>query len=293
MDFHYKKAMRILSFFLLISFSSSFTARKMTPINNKNQVVYSESSMDETYDKLAQRLYDKVFVQHQVKSADDTIGKNQQPSSSSQYWVAIAGGPGSGKTTTANAVADLLNQKYTKDENCCIVLPMDGFHYSKQKLQELDPPDGENYLKRRGAPWTMDADRCCELLTQAKEQGQGELPSYSREISDPVPGGVQLLPEHKIVLVEGLYLLGNIPDDPRWEPLQQLWDERWFVRCPSRDMQRERLIQRSLKTWNDLKVKTWGEGEIGATSKVDANDAKNMDIVAPGEQRADVVIESR
>lgn len=168
---------------------------------------------------------------------------------------------------------------------------MDGFHYTKEKLRELDPPEAENYLLRRGAPWTMDAELCVELLTKARKERQGELPTYCREISDPVTGGVTLLPEHKIVLVEGLYLL--MQDDPRWEPLQSLWDEAWFVKCPSREVQRQRLINRSLKTWSDLKIKTWGPGKEGAAKKVDANDAKNMDIIAPSEKFADVVIENK
>lgn len=168
---------------------------------------------------------------------------------------------------------------------------MDGFHYSKEKLKELDPPDADNYLRRRGAPWTMNVELCVELLTKAKQEGKGELPTYCREISDPVPGGVTLSPEHKVVLVEGLYLL--LKDDPRWEPLHSLWDETWFVRCPSREIQRQRLIDRSLKTWSDLKTKTWGPGETGAALKVDANDVKNLVIVAPCEEHADVLIENR
>ena len=155
----------------------------------------------------------------------------------------------------------------------------------------MDPPDAANMLARRGAPFTMDAELCYELLSKAKQTRQGELPTYCREISDPVPGGVTLRPHHKIVLVEGLYLL--LQDDPRWEPLQQLWDERWLIRCPSRDDQRERLVNRSLENWSELKVKTWGPGRKGAEKKVDANDVLNMDIVAASEKHADVLIESK
>ena len=205
----------------------------------------------------------------------------------------------SGKTTTATAVAERINNNRQSKVNsaeedyepCCVVLPMDGFHYSKERLREMDPPDAENLLARRGAPHTMDAELCYELLSKAKQDREGELPTYCREISDPIPGGVILQPHHKIVLVEGMYLL--MQDDPRWEPLQQLWDERWVVRCASRVDQRERLIQRSLENWSELKIKTWGPGREGAEKKVDANDALNMDIVAGSEKYADILIESR
>lgn len=167
---------------------------------------------------------------------------------------------------------------------------MDGFHYSKKELQELDPPNGESFLRRRGAPWTMNAELCFEQLHQARVNRCATLPTYSREISDPVPGGVSLLKSHRIVLVEGLYLLWA--HDPRWKPLQELWDERWFLKCPIRDVQRERLIHRSLKTWSEAKAKVWGAGREGVVARVDANDSLNMDIVAESEQYADVIIHS-
>ena len=197
-----------------------------------------------------------------------------------------------GKTTTAEAVAERLNQAAIGDDNdCCVVLPMDGFHFSQKRLSEMDPPDGTKFMKRRGAPWTMDAELCYKLLSQAKKNQSGDLPTYCREISDPVDGGVNLTTTNRIVLVEGLYLL--LADDPRWQPLQELWDEKWFVKCPSREEQKERLIQRSLKTWGEKKIKDWGEGRQGAEAKVDANDALNMDIVAPSEAFADIIVENK
>lgn len=105
-----------------------------------------------------------------------------------------------------------------------------------------------------------------------------------------MPGGVELLPSHEIVLVEGNYLL--LQDDPRWAPLAPLWDERWFVRCASAAEQRRRLISRHLETWNDEKTARWGPGEAGAAARADANDVLNMELIAPSEKFADVSIES-
>jgi pantothenate kinase len=224
--------------------------------------------MDRTYDMLASNL------QCHLRANDNH-----------QHWIAIAGGPGSGKTTTAEAIAQRLN---TMKPNSCVVIPMDGFHYSKATLTELSP-EGD-YFRRRGAPWTFDADKCVELLSKAKQERAGSFPSYDRTISDPVPDGVMLLPEHKVVVIEGLYLL--LKSDPRWEPLQSLWDERWFVKAPSLEIQRQRLIQRSLKTWSQSKAEIWGEGETGATARVDANDVQNMNMVAPCEKYADTVIQT-
>lgn len=226
------------------------------------------TQMDYTYDMLASNLQCHLIT-----------------NDNHQHWIAIAGGPGSGKTTTAEAIAQRLN---AMKPNACVVIPMDGFHYSKAKLMELSP-SGE-FLRQRGTPWTFDADECVELLSKAKQERAGSFPSYDRTISDPVPDGVILLPEHKVVLIEGLYLL--LKSDPRWQPLQSLWDERWFVKAPSLEIQRQRLIQRSLKTWSKQKAEIWGDGETGAAARVDANDVQNMNMVAPCEKYADTVIET-
>lgn len=126
----------------------------------------------------------------------------------SPHWVCIAGGPGSGKSTLCEAVAALVNEAAGKDR--AVVLPMDGFHYSRAELRELDPPDAASFLPRRGAPWTFDAKACYDCLAAAKKMGEATLPTYSRVKSDPVPGGVSLLPSHDIVLVEGVSSQGSL-----------------------------------------------------------------------------------
>jgi pantothenate kinase len=221
--------------------------------------------MDSIYEKLASQFY------RHLEDPDY------------QRWVAIAGGPGSGKTTTAVSIAERLN---AIKPNSCAVLPLDGFHYSKARLMELDPRGA--YLRRRGAPWTFDAELCVELLCKAKKEKSGSFPVYDRTISDPVGDGVVLTPEHKVVLVEGLYLL--LQNDARWKPLQTLWDERWFVKAPTFEIQRQRLIERSLRTWSAEKAEMWGEGEAGVAARVDANDTKNMRIVAACEEFADTIV---
>ena len=84
------------------------------------------------------------------------------------------------------------------------------------------------------------------------------------------------------------YLL--MREDPRWAPLDELWDERWFLKCPDPAAQRQRLILRHLETWNDEKSERWGAGEEGAAARADANDVLNMDLIAPCEKFAERVI---
>jgi len=233
-----------------------------------------DASMRSTYQSLAKHLL-------------ATCANREAP-----YWVCIAGGPGSGKSTLAAAVAELVNAESPSEEEICCVLPMDGFHYSRAELRRLDPPDAASWLPRRGSPWTFDAEACYVQFAAAKAAGEASLPSYSRVASDPVDDAVQLRRYHKIVLVEGNYLLGAAGEEDRWAPLNTLWDERWFIRCANSAAQRRRLILRHLETWNNAKSAQWGPGEEGAAARADANDVLNMELIAPMEAKAERVIES-
>ena len=165
-----------------------------------------------------------------------------------------------GKTKVAHALADHLN---AVEEDSTLVISMDVATFDADTL------------KRRKAPWTFDMELCAEQLALAKRNGCASLPKYSRKISDPVPNGVRLLKRHKIVLVKGLYGLWK----DEYPELYKLWDKQWFVQCPSRKIQIEQLVQRSLKTWSDAKAQLWGPGEIGARKLVKYNDVQNMDLV--------------
>lgn len=235
--------------------------------------------------------------------------------SKTSHWIAIAGGPGAGKSTLAEAVAALCQENHGVS---AVVLPMDGFHFSKSELAALDPPEASKYMPRRGAPWTFDAEQCFKELLLAKQDSSRTLPRYDRVISDPVPDGVRLDPTHRIVLVEGNYLLlgaldlsceerlsvcrddDGFPCSPieeisRWKPLLDLFDERWFV-APSGGVveQRRRLIARHLETWTDAKTTMFGAStpEDGAARRTDANDLRNALLVDRCRPFADLVVDS-
>jgi pantothenate kinase len=151
-------------------------------------------------------------------------------------------------------------------------------------------PSYDELLARRGSPWTFDAESLVTALTSAKRDACGILPTYSRTLSDPVPGGVELLKTHRIVLVEGNYLF-NFGEE-RWSGLAPLFDIKWFVRCQDMTVQRERLIKRHLETWTAEKDRMWGPGELGAAKKADANDVLNAAFVDDHKIHADLIITS-
>jgi pantothenate kinase len=211
----------------------------------------------------------------------------------SQWWVGIAGGPGSGKSTLASAICEKLN---LANEDTAVVIPMDGYHYSRAELRTMgaatEGPSYEELLARRGSPWTFNSAALCKKMSEGKRMGTAKFPVYSREKSDPVDDpGVELSSENRIVLCEGNYLLSF--DDPDWAPLASLFDEKWFICCDDIRGQRDRLINRHLKTWTEEKTRMWGVGYDGAAAKADANDMLNLQFINDGSKKhADRVIKS-
>ena len=230
--------------------------------------------MSPTYHRLASMLMDDRLTK---------LGGDQQ-----QYWVGIAGGPGSGKSTLAASVRDIINDKAGTD--IAVVLPMDGYHYSRKELKsiaDMGEYSFEELLARRGSPWTFNA---AKIVSSARRSGSAVLNTYSRQLSDPVEGGVELKASHRIVLCEGNYLLNF--DDESWSGLREVFDEKWFISCKHPEQQRTRLIMRHLETWTAEKERMWGPGEIGAANKADANDVLNAIFVENHKTYADVLIES-
>ena len=259
--------------------------------------VIIDGAMRGTYDDLARRVIERYDGEYRTLR-------------NAQLFVGVAGGPGSGKSTLANAVAEIINERMgpTPDRSrreqrgvggegsgastsraaaaAAVVLPMDGFHYSRSQLRTMSNTNNDGVrhytydelLARRGAPWTFDADGCIDAFTFARRNGyHANLPIYCRTRSDPIPDGMQLHASAKIILLEGNYLLSY--DDERWKPLRtnNIFDETWYITCRSINEQRERLIRRHLRTWTDEKTLLFGaDGRVGAGIKADLNDMKNL-----------------
>jgi hypothetical protein len=133
-----------------------------------------------------------------IRSVNEKLPISSNPSK--QYWLAIAGGifklynldkiyydssslyyysgPGAGKSTISTVLCDKLNSKGYET----VVLPMDGYHYSRLQLQEIAKSNSETsydqLLIRRGAEWTFDAELFVNDLIEAKRNGFASLPVY-------------------------------------------------------------------------------------------------------------------
>ena len=80
--------------------------------------------------------------------------------------IAIAGPPGSGKSTVAEIVADLMNENLMKTS----LVPMDGFHFDNKTLER------ENLFDRKGAPETFDVKGFKQLIKKLRYKKNLTIP---------------------------------------------------------------------------------------------------------------------
>ncbi len=185
---------------------------------------------------------------------------NQRPDA---YLTAIAGIPGSGKTT--------LSEQLHRQLPNSVVLPMDGYHLPRSRLDE----EG---MRRRGARHTFDASTFRFDLENLKRQREGSFPAFDHAKKDPEPNTIHVSAETAIVIVEGLYLLM-----PEWN-LEKLFDLTIYIDCDLETAMR-RVVNRHLQCG-------LADNLQQARDRVESNDRLNALDVMNGrcDEQADVVL---
>ncbi|KAL0052381.1 hypothetical protein WJX82_001231 [Trebouxia sp. C0006] len=201
------------------------------------QELRSFKNMDQAYTNLALRLLDASEFTY----------------SDRKYMVGIAGVPGSGKSTTAREVCAKINTMRPRLDrhHVAVVVGMDGYHYTRQQLDQFPDPDEAH--ARRGAYWTFDGAAFVEKMHELRAKGEATLPSFDHGVGDPVPDGVTVIPQNKIILVEGNYLLLDIPP---WSKLTKVFNETWYIDCDI-DTAMERVLQRQIDHGRTPEVAKW------------------------------------
>ena len=150
--------------------------------------------------------------------------------------VGLVGIPGSGKTVSSDILAQLIG----KDR--CLVMPMDGYHYSMTQLMEF--PHADDAIYRRGACDTFDAATLAkdlERVAHGKELTVS-IPGFDHAKGDPTPNQHHFdRNQHDIVICEGLYLLH---DQQGWEHIQKFLDWTIYIEADI-DVCMERLKERN------------------------------------------------
>lgn len=185
-----------------------------------------------------------------------------------RLMVAIAGPPGSGKSTLSHELAEAL----TAGGQNAAVVPMDGFHFDDAVLE------ARGLRSRKGSPPTFDVAGLRALLQRIRA-GEPEVavPVFDRAMELARAGAAIIDAEKRVVLVEGNYLL---LDEEPWSDLAPLFDVTVFLDVPRAELER-RLMQR----WRDH-----GKSEEAARDWVARNDLPNAEIVLARRRRADIVL---
>lgn len=127
--------------------------------------------------------------------------------------LGLAGPPGSGKSTLAARIVDAIDD--------AVAVPMDGFHRFQDDLERSGLAD------RKGAPETFDVDGFVAALRTLRDSSRTVwAPAFDRVREDPVPGSIEVRPDHHLVVTEGNYLLLQ---QGRWADVRLLLDACWYV----------------------------------------------------------------
>lgn len=178
--------------------------------------------------------------------------------------VAIAGPPGAGKSTLAEALLPLF------PEGSASIVPMDGFHYDNAVLEQ------RGLLPRKGAPETFDVGGLAATLKRIRAGDEDVVVPLFDRAADLARSGAAVIPRGiRFVLVEGNYLLS---DEEPWESLAPLFDFTVFLDVAQPVLER-RLVERWL---------LHGHSSDEAVERAFSNDIPNARRVLARRRPADV-----
>ncbi len=208
-------------------------------------------------------------VSQTVTALAASLAERIGPATSARRLVALAGPPGAGKTTLAEALRDRVDGA---DDGGCALVPMDGFHLDNAIL------DARGLRPRKGAPETFDADGFVRLVRHLREtDDDAVIPTFDRTL-DLARAGAAIVPgAARTVLLEGNYLL--LDEDP-WRALAPLFDVTVFL-----DVAMEVLEARLVQRWLDH-----GHDAQAARTRALSNDIPNARRVVEGGVRADITL---
>ena len=206
------------------------------------------------------------------KPVDSKDTKNTRDPVDRPALLGIVGPPGVGKSWLTVALGRELRARGIT----VATVPMDGFHLSRRAAEEL------GRMSRRGAPDTFDGDGYVALLRRLRDVrrvGRAVwVPSFERDLEDPIAGDLPVGPEVDIVLTEGNYLL---LDEEPWDAVAGLLDEAWYLRADDEAARLRRLVARHVAA---------GKEPAHARAHAEGSDEANARLIATTAERADVLV---
>ncbi|TPP09690.1 nucleoside triphosphate hydrolase [Rhizobium glycinendophyticum] len=200
-----------------------------------------------------------------VEQLADEIIKRAE--GSARFLVGIAGPPGGGKSTLAEALFAHLKAI----GEAPAVLPMDGFHLDNRLLIE------RGLLSRKGAPETFDVRGLRDILMAVRSGGEVLVPVFDRDRELAICAARCIAAEDRIILVEGNYVL---LDREPWRPIASSFDLTVMV-APEEDELERRLVARWVH---------YGLSQDEIRAKVEDNDLPNGRLVLSASHPADITL---
>jgi pantothenate kinase len=187
-------------------------------------------------------------------------------SSGERVIVGLAGAPGSGKSTVADALVRELGDD-------AVLVGLDGFHLANEVLHRM----GAHH--RKGAPDTFDAAGYVALLRRlrARDEPLVYAPRFDRDLEESIGSAVPVAADVPIVVTEGNYLL---LDNDAWADVRALLDACWYV-DPGDELRLSRLVARHER---------YGRSADEARERSYGSDQANAELIAASRPRADRTI---
>ena len=170
--------------------------------------------------------------------------------------IAIAGPPGSGKSTVGELLTDLMNKNLMTTS----LVPMDGFHMDNKTLER------KNLLYRKGSPETFDLKGFTELIKKLRYNKNLSVPLFDRTLDEVIQNSRKIPSNQEYIVIEGNYLLLK---KESWQDLCSYWDYSVFLSVDNTVL-KLRLIKRWLSQNH-----THSEAE----TRVMKNDLVNANLV--------------
>jgi pantothenate kinase len=260
----------------------------LLPIPPPTELLASTPTTSETFAHLTltweQEVCDRLRAMYDDRAS--SLSENVPPPA--PLMCAVVGIPGSGKTTSAAVLADMLAKSFATTSSTkgaastecqTLMMPFDGYHIPMSRLVAM----GTDAVYRRGAPDTFDSQRLADTLHEIRFGTAPTLiiPGFDHARGDPEDGAHTFdRHRHKIVIVEGLYLLH---DQDGWQDIKQYFDVSIYVDA-NIDVCMDRLKARN----KCIPGYTPEEIEI----RVDAVDRVNAMTVQHSKVHADIVVKS-
>ncbi|TDC72822.1 nucleoside/nucleotide kinase family protein [Streptomyces hainanensis] len=182
--------------------------------------------------------------------------------------LGLAGPPGAGKSTLAQALRDALG-------DAAAYVPLDGFHLSNAQLDRL------GLRSRKGSEPSFDVWGYEALLRRLVTEPFRDtyVPDFDRALDEPVAAR-HLVPAGATLLVtEGNYLACDLPG---WREARSLMAEVWYVDATA-DLRDARLMRRHTGFGRDV---------AAARAWIDGNDRPNAELVELSREHGDLVVTS-